>query len=118
MADADEVQALVDFAVARFGGLHVMFNNAGISSSFRRLLENDLSDFDRVMAVNLLGVMVGSRCAARHMAEQRRRLDHQHHLDGRAHRGAVADRLPDLEGGGHPVHPVGRRRTWPSTGSG
>ena len=30
VADADEVQALVDFAVERFGGLHVMFNNAGI----------------------------------------------------------------------------------------
>jgi NAD(P)-dependent dehydrogenase (short-subunit alcohol dehydrogenase family) len=46
-----------------------MFNNAGISSSFRRLLRNDLSDFDRVMAVNLLGVMAGTQSAARHMAE-------------------------------------------------
>jgi NAD(P)-dependent dehydrogenase (short-subunit alcohol dehydrogenase family) len=70
VADGVQVQELVDFAVARFGGLHVMFNNAGISSSFRRLLENDLRDFDRVMAVNLLGVMVGTRCAARHMAGQ------------------------------------------------
>jgi NAD(P)-dependent dehydrogenase (short-subunit alcohol dehydrogenase family) len=69
VADADEVQQLVDFAVAQFGGLHVMFNNAGIASSFRRLLRNDLSDFDRVMAVNLFGVMVGTRCAALHMAE-------------------------------------------------
>ena len=43
VADADDVQGLVDFAVGRFGGLHVMFNNAGISSSFRRLLTNDLS---------------------------------------------------------------------------
>src|SRR5574341_894167 len=33
VADADEVQELVDFAVARFGGLHVMVNNAGISSA-------------------------------------------------------------------------------------
>jgi NAD(P)-dependent dehydrogenase (short-subunit alcohol dehydrogenase family) len=69
VADADDVQQLVDFAVAEFGGLHVMCNNAGISSSFRRLLRNDLSDFDRVMAVNLFGVMVGTRCAALHMAE-------------------------------------------------
>jgi NAD(P)-dependent dehydrogenase (short-subunit alcohol dehydrogenase family) len=69
VAQADDVQQLVDFAVAEFGGLHVMCNNAGISSSFRRLLRNDLSDFDRVMAVNLFGVMVGTRCAAQHMAE-------------------------------------------------
>jgi NAD(P)-dependent dehydrogenase (short-subunit alcohol dehydrogenase family) len=69
VADADQMQQLVDFAISRFGGLHVMFNNAGISSSFQRFLKDDLSDLDRVMAVNLLGVMVGSQRAARHMAE-------------------------------------------------
>jgi NAD(P)-dependent dehydrogenase (short-subunit alcohol dehydrogenase family) len=69
VADADEVQALVDFAVARFGGLHVMFNNAGIRSSIRRFLDDDLADFPRVMAVNLFGVMIGSQRAARHMAK-------------------------------------------------
>ena len=31
VADASQVQELVDFAVERFGGLHVMFNNAGIT---------------------------------------------------------------------------------------
>ena len=69
VADADEVQALVDFAVDTFGGLHVMVNNAGISSSFRRFLRDDLRDFERVMAVNLFGVVVGTQRAARHMAE-------------------------------------------------
>ena len=44
VSDADDVQALVDFAVDRFGGLHVMFNNAGITSSFRRFFRNDLRD--------------------------------------------------------------------------
>jgi NAD(P)-dependent dehydrogenase (short-subunit alcohol dehydrogenase family) len=70
VADAGQVQALVDFTAGHFGGLDVMFNNAGIPSSFRRLLRNDLSDFDRVMAVNVLGIVVGSQCAARHMAER------------------------------------------------
>jgi len=51
VADADDVQALVDFTVGHFGGLDVMFNNAGIPSSFRRILDNDLRDFDRVMGV-------------------------------------------------------------------
>jgi NAD(P)-dependent dehydrogenase (short-subunit alcohol dehydrogenase family) len=69
VADADEIQALVDLAVSHFGGLHVMFNNAGIPSSFQRFLRNDFSDFERVMAVNLFGVMVGSQRAARHMAD-------------------------------------------------
>ena len=30
VAEADQVQAAVDLAVEQFGGLHVMFNNAGI----------------------------------------------------------------------------------------
>ncbi|MGP0032487.1 MAG: SDR family NAD(P)-dependent oxidoreductase [Acidimicrobiales bacterium] len=68
VSDADEVQSLVDFAVDTFGGLHVMCNNAGISSSFRRFLRDDLRDFDRVMAVNLFGVIIGTQRAARHMA--------------------------------------------------
>jgi NAD(P)-dependent dehydrogenase (short-subunit alcohol dehydrogenase family) len=68
MSDADGVQAVVDDTVSRFGGLHIMFNNAGIAGSSRRFLTDDLRDFDRVMAVNLLGVMLGSQRAARHMA--------------------------------------------------
>ena len=69
VADADQVQELVDFAVGHFGGLHVMFNNAGVPSAFTRLLDNDLADYEHVMAVNLFGVMVGTQRAARHMAE-------------------------------------------------
>ncbi len=69
VADANEVQELVDFAVGHFGGLHVMFNNAGVPSSFARLLDNDLADYEQVMAVNLFGVIAGTQRAARHMAE-------------------------------------------------
>jgi NAD(P)-dependent dehydrogenase (short-subunit alcohol dehydrogenase family) len=68
VSDADQVQELVDFSIAQFGGLDVMFNNAGVPSSFARLLDNDLADHDAVMGVNLFGVMVGTQRAARHMA--------------------------------------------------
>jgi NAD(P)-dependent dehydrogenase (short-subunit alcohol dehydrogenase family) len=68
VADAEQIQQAVDHAVERFGGLHVMCNNAGIGGSFKRFLEDDFADFDRVMAVNILGVMVGCQRAARHMA--------------------------------------------------
>ena len=56
-------------AVEKFGGLHVMVNNAGISATMhRRFFDDDLADFHRVMAVNVLGVMAGTRDAGRHMA--------------------------------------------------
>jgi NAD(P)-dependent dehydrogenase (short-subunit alcohol dehydrogenase family) len=69
VTSADDVQALVDFTVERFGGLHVMFNNAGVATALTRFLHDDLADFDRVMHVNVLGVMLGSQRAARHMKE-------------------------------------------------
>jgi NAD(P)-dependent dehydrogenase (short-subunit alcohol dehydrogenase family) len=69
VADAGDVQALVDFTVERFGGLHVMFNNAGVASAMVRFLHDPLDDFDRVMRVNVLGVMLGSQRAARHMKD-------------------------------------------------
>ena len=70
VSSEDDVQALVDFAVAEFGGLHVMFNNAGISSAMATsLLDIEFKDFERVMGVNVLGVMLGTQRAARHMAK-------------------------------------------------
>jgi NAD(P)-dependent dehydrogenase (short-subunit alcohol dehydrogenase family) len=67
VTDADQVQAAVDAAVERFGGLHVMVNNAGIASAMVRFLHDDLTDFTKVMRVNVLGVLNGSQRAARHM---------------------------------------------------
>ncbi len=69
VSDPEQVGALVATAVDKFGGLHVMVNNAGVSGTMhRRFLDDDLADFHRVMAVNVLGVMAGTRDAARHMA--------------------------------------------------
>ena len=67
VSDADSVQAAVDAAVEQFGALHVMVNNAGIPSAFRRLLQDDFRDFSRVMAVDLFGVIIGTQRAARAM---------------------------------------------------
>jgi NAD(P)-dependent dehydrogenase (short-subunit alcohol dehydrogenase family) len=69
VSDADQVQALVDFAVDRFGGLDIMFNNAGIGSPLKRFLPDDLEDFSRIMSVNLFGVLVGAQRAGRYMKD-------------------------------------------------
>ena len=69
VTDADQVQALVDRTVERFGGLHVMANNAGVASAMSRFLHDDLSDFRRVVDINVLGVLLGCQRAARHMKE-------------------------------------------------
>lgn len=69
VSDADQVQSLVDTAVEHFGGLQVMFNNAGIGSGITPFLRDDLSGFRREMDVNVFGAMVGSQRAARHMKD-------------------------------------------------
>jgi NAD(P)-dependent dehydrogenase (short-subunit alcohol dehydrogenase family) len=70
MSELDQVTGLVSTAVEHFGGLHVMVNNAGVSGTMhRRFLDDDLADFEKVMAVNLRAVMAGTRDAARHMRD-------------------------------------------------
>ncbi|MEE2732037.1 MAG: SDR family oxidoreductase [Pseudomonadota bacterium] len=70
VSSPEQMQALVDFTVEHFGGLDIMFNNAGISGAqYPRFLDDDLADFDKVVGINLLGVMAGSRSAGRYMSK-------------------------------------------------
>lgn len=70
VSDVEQVGRLVSTAVEEFGGLHVMVNNAGVSGTMhRRCLDDDLADFHKVMAINVLAVMAGTRDAARHMKD-------------------------------------------------
>jgi NAD(P)-dependent dehydrogenase (short-subunit alcohol dehydrogenase family) len=70
VSQREAVQSLVDFAVSEFGGLHIMFNNAGASDlSYGKLLDDDFARFDLVMRVNVLGVLLGTQIAARHMVK-------------------------------------------------
>ncbi len=71
VGEADQVQAVVDFTVERFGDIDVMCNNAGISGRRRRFLDDELDDFDALMRVNVFGVMLGCQRAARYMAQHR-----------------------------------------------
>jgi NAD(P)-dependent dehydrogenase (short-subunit alcohol dehydrogenase family) len=68
---AGDVRALIDYAVAEFDGLDILFNNAGISGAQHpRLLEDDLADFHKVVGINLYGAMVGSQAAGKVMSER------------------------------------------------
>lgn len=64
-----QVDALVAAAVARFGRLDIMLNNAGIARS-QPFLEIAESDFDDVLGVNLKGAFFGAQAAGRQMVAQ------------------------------------------------
>jgi NAD(P)-dependent dehydrogenase (short-subunit alcohol dehydrogenase family) len=57
---ASEVQALADTAMARFGAVHLLFNNAGVGSG-GLVWENSETDWQWVLGVNLWGVIHGVR---------------------------------------------------------
>lgn len=66
-AEAD-VAAAVDHAVSLFGGLDIMFNNAGIGgAACHSIRESTKEDFERVLSVNLVGPFLGTKHAARVM---------------------------------------------------
>ena len=67
VADAGEVQGLVERTVNAFGGLHCAFNNAAILPPTLPLAEQEVDVFDRVMAINVRGVFLCLKQELRHM---------------------------------------------------
>lgn len=57
---AEEVQALADATMARFGAVHLVFNNAGVGAG-GLVWENTQADWEWVLGVNLWGVIHGVR---------------------------------------------------------
>jgi meso-butanediol dehydrogenase / (S,S)-butanediol dehydrogenase / diacetyl reductase len=65
----DKVRGLVARAVSEFGKLDVMFNNAGMNH-IQPFLETTEDNWDRIMRVNALGVLIGTQEAAKQMIAQ------------------------------------------------
>lgn len=66
-----DVDRAVATSVELFGGLDVMFNNAGVPGSTGGIEDIDVETWDRTIAVHLRGVFLGIRAAARIMRPQR-----------------------------------------------
>jgi NADP-dependent 3-hydroxy acid dehydrogenase YdfG len=66
----DQVKRLVDAAVQKYGRIDVMINNAGLmpSSPLERL---KIDDWDRMIDVNIKGVLYGIAAALPHMKQQK-----------------------------------------------
>jgi NAD(P)-dependent dehydrogenase (short-subunit alcohol dehydrogenase family) len=77
VSDEEQVRALVDDVVAAEGGLDVVFANAGIASvpgfgveGGQELATVEQSDWDRVLGINLSGVLFTMKHAASAMKRQ------------------------------------------------
>jgi NAD(P)-dependent dehydrogenase (short-subunit alcohol dehydrogenase family) len=68
-AEAD-VDRAVAASVDGFGGLDIMFNNAGVAGASGDIEEIEVAAFDETIAVHVRGVFLGIRAAARVMRPQ------------------------------------------------
>ena len=67
VANEADVKAMIDKTVEWFGHLDCLVNNAGIPSPMVSITETDATAIDQVLAVNVRGVILGAKHAARIM---------------------------------------------------
>ncbi len=67
VSKSEDVQKMIDETVAHFGGLNIVYNNAGIEGKAEPIVKLADEDFDRVIAINLRGVWLGMKHAIPHM---------------------------------------------------
>jgi NAD(P)-dependent dehydrogenase (short-subunit alcohol dehydrogenase family) len=63
----NDVAHMVDVAVSDFGGLDCLFNNAGVVGVIGSVLDTELTDWDRTIAVLLTSVFLGIKHGGRVM---------------------------------------------------
>jgi NAD(P)-dependent dehydrogenase (short-subunit alcohol dehydrogenase family) len=71
VADEADVRAMCDAAAERFGGIDVLYNNAGISpADDASILETDVEAWERVQDVNTKGVFLCCKHGIPHLLER------------------------------------------------
>lgn len=70
VSNEEHVQNYIQKAIETFGKIDVAFNNAGIIQKFQPFHETALSDFSRIIDVNLKGIFLGMKHALKVMDQQ------------------------------------------------
>jgi glucose 1-dehydrogenase len=69
VSHVDDLQKLIDTAVAEFGRVDIMVNNAGVETR-TSVLDTTEAQYDRVLSINLKSAFFGTQIAARQMIKQ------------------------------------------------
>lgn len=70
VSKASSAEGMVALAIECFGGLDILYNNAGIQGPIVDTADYHEDDFDKVIAVNLRGVFLGMKYAIPAMLER------------------------------------------------
>ncbi len=71
VAREEDVVAMLEHAVGRFGRLDIVFNNAGVGGAIGPVTETSVADWDYTFDVLAKGVFLGIKHSARIMREQK-----------------------------------------------
>ncbi|MCB0187619.1 MAG: SDR family NAD(P)-dependent oxidoreductase [Caldilineaceae bacterium] len=69
VASAESVETLAKHTLDHFGGVHLLFNNAGVAAG-GSIWQSSVADWEWVLGVNLWGVVHGIRTFVPHMLAQ------------------------------------------------
>ena len=69
VAERDQVKKMVERTVAEFGRIDILFNNAGVNHQ-QRFLETTEDNWNRIMKINALSVLICTQEVAKQMIEQ------------------------------------------------
>lgn len=70
MVNPEEVEQLVSKTIEAYGGLDILFNNAGVGNEEVKLADMSVEEWDRVVDINLKGVFLGIKYALPKMEER------------------------------------------------
>jgi NAD(P)-dependent dehydrogenase (short-subunit alcohol dehydrogenase family) len=71
VSNEDDARAMVQHALATYGRVDALYNNAGVMpEADHSVIDTDVATWDKVMAVNVRGVFLGCKYAIPQMLEQ------------------------------------------------
>ncbi len=70
VTDAEQLAEVIEVAVGEFGGLDIMFNNAGVGGAEGSVIDCPEPIYDRILDVDLKAVWRGIKLAAPHIGER------------------------------------------------
>ncbi|XP_055815365.1 (+)-borneol dehydrogenase 1-like [Solanum dulcamara] len=69
----DDMKNLIDSTISKFGHLDIMYNNAGIyDTTIKSIMDTEIVDLERKIAVNLTGSFLGAKYAAKAMVPRKK----------------------------------------------
>ncbi|HUH74775.1 MAG TPA: SDR family oxidoreductase [Chitinophagales bacterium] len=69
-AKLEEVKSFVQNVITQYGRVDLIFNNAGIALGKKTLLESNYEEWEKIMGVNLWGVIYGTKEFLPHLLKQ------------------------------------------------